>query len=279
MLLIPAVSFNLIPRCRSFSTSAQSLDHYKTLGVNLQASKAQIKSHFYQLSKKHHPDVSKDPKSKEIYTAVSAAYSVLSNDRERRAYDRKMQQTYRSSSSHSTNSPHPGFHPAANHNGEWSRRRPGATHAWAHRSHLFKQKQNTTNPSGHNASGSAQQDFRGSNPNSNQKTFVDSSFVHANVATDGDKSMFRRRTEAFHRDREKSESVSSSMRAFQVLLVLLLISAVAAPSMGPSTVTNIRTTYLPIEQSKVREEPSSDEDSDSLHGPNTTSLPSLSDYK
>lgn len=206
-----------------------------------------------QLSKKHHPDISQDPESKEIYAAVSAAYSVLSNDRERympipryvwnhwiifsdfrRAYDKKMQQNHRSFSSHS-----PHLHPAANHNGEWSRRHPGATHAWARRSHQHphEQKSNSAGPSNSSASGFAQQGFRGFAPHSGRSTFIDSSSIHANAATDGDKSMFRRRMESIHRDREKIEKVSGSVRAFQVLLVLVLISAVAAPSMGPSNMS------------------------------------------
>ncbi|KAF8825312.1 hypothetical protein HHX47_DHR7000704 [Lentinula edodes] len=273
-MLFISVSVNLIPRCRyrPFSASARWLDHYKTLGVNTQASKAQIKSQFYLLSKKHHPDISQDPESKEIYAAVSAAYSVLSNDRERRAYDKKMQQNHRSFSSHS-----PHLHPAANHNGEWSRRHPGATHAWARRSyqHPHEQKSNSAGPSNSSASGFAQQGFRGFTPHSGRSTFMDSSSIHANAATDGDKSMFRRRMESVHRDREKIEKVSGSVRAFQVLLVLVLISAVAAPSMRPSNMST--TQSLPVNRLRARKRHLSDEELDLKHGSDSTISSSLSD--
>ncbi|KAJ3974503.1 hypothetical protein EV361DRAFT_638459 [Lentinula raphanica] len=295
MLLIPSslVSNNLVLGCRSFSTSTRWLDHYRTLGVGPQASKAQIKSHFYQvsiltscqnipslnghsmlqLSKKHHPDVSSDPKSKEIYTAVSAAYSVLSNDRERRAYDKKMQQEPRSSMSHSPTA----FHPSAYHNGEWSRRRPGATYAWAHKPHpshpSSKHKQNTTGSTSHSAFDPTHQAFGRSSPNSSRNN-VNPSSIYANDPTDGGKTMFRRRTEAIHRDREKIDRVSGSFRAFQVLLVLVLISAVAAPSMGPSTMT--RNNYVPTRANDRR---FSDEGLDPHPGSNIIDSPHLSNRK
>jgi molecular chaperone DnaJ len=60
-------------------------DYYKTLGVNKNASKEEIKKAFYKLAHQHHPDKNKgdDKKFKEI----NEAYQVLSDDKKRSHYD------------------------------------------------------------------------------------------------------------------------------------------------------------------------------------------------
>ncbi|KAG6867532.1 hypothetical protein C0993_001582 [Termitomyces sp. T159_Od127] len=113
---------------RLFSTSPLHFDHYKTLGVPLNATKAQIKSHFYQLSKKHHPDVSKDAKSKEVFSRVTEAYTVLSNDRERRLYDRSL--LSRSGPTHPVHHHHHPHQPGTSNYGYRPRPSSTATHAW-----------------------------------------------------------------------------------------------------------------------------------------------------
>ncbi|KAF9068999.1 hypothetical protein BDP27DRAFT_1421425 [Rhodocollybia butyracea] len=180
-------------------------------------------SNVVQLSKKHHPDVSNDPKSKEIYTAVSAAYSILVDDRERRAYDRKMQYEDLPTSA---NPPYP----------YESRFRRRAFHAWrkSRPPPPPRSSQSTADPSSRTTYQSKQD---------SQNSRTNTSYTHANAATDGDKSMFRRRTEALHREREKVEKISGSIRALQVFLVLIVIAGLAAPTMSSSIVVN-RPTYL-----------------------------------
>ncbi|KAG6809582.1 hypothetical protein H0H92_015687 [Tricholoma furcatifolium] len=144
---IPAYSYFKAPTRRNggrpFSVSSVRADHYKTLGVPWTATKAQIK-----LSKKHHPDVSKDVKSKEVFSRVTEAYTVLSDDRERRLYDRSL--LSRSGPNHPphnrahqpSTAPSYGYRPrpssTATHAWEYSRRHPNASSPYTRPGHASR---------------------------------------------------------------------------------------------------------------------------------------------
>ena len=81
---------------RQFSQSAKNrrLDHrikqkcnYDVLGVKPGASSAEIKSAYYEKSKKYHPDRNKEPGSEQKFQEVNNAYEVLSNEESRANYD------------------------------------------------------------------------------------------------------------------------------------------------------------------------------------------------
>ncbi len=62
-----------------------SKDYYKTLGVDKNASKDEIKQAFRKLAHQHHPDKGGDEKK---FKEINEAYSILSNDEKRQQYDR-----------------------------------------------------------------------------------------------------------------------------------------------------------------------------------------------
>ena len=63
-------------------------DYYRTLGVNKNASKDEIKKAFRKLAMKYHPDKNKDNKeAEEKFKKINEAYAVLSNDEKRKQYD------------------------------------------------------------------------------------------------------------------------------------------------------------------------------------------------
>ena len=64
-------------------------DYYKTLGVEKNASKDDIKKAFRKLAHEHHPDKNKgNAASEQKFKEASEAYSVLSDDNKRAQYDR-----------------------------------------------------------------------------------------------------------------------------------------------------------------------------------------------
>lgn len=64
-------------------------DPYQVLGVSKTASEAEIKQAYRKLAKKHHPDQNKtDPKARERFAEVTAAYEIVGDKAKRKQYDR-----------------------------------------------------------------------------------------------------------------------------------------------------------------------------------------------
>ena len=66
-----------------------SNDHYQTLGIKRDASSKDIKAAFRRLARKYHPDTNQgDPAAEERFKDINEAYEVLSDEKDRRIYDR-----------------------------------------------------------------------------------------------------------------------------------------------------------------------------------------------
>ena len=63
-------------------------DYYKTLGVAKTAKPAEVKAAYRKLARKYHPDANKgDASAEERFKEISEAYSVLSDEKQRKEYD------------------------------------------------------------------------------------------------------------------------------------------------------------------------------------------------
>ncbi|WOO80196.1 Chaperone protein DnaJ [Vanrija pseudolonga] len=116
----------LTPATRRFSTTAhrhaRKQDHYAVFGLPRNASKAQIKARFYELSKQHHPDAAGGSGSADKFHTLNDAYAVLGDDGARAAYDASSSPA----SSRGVGSEGSSFHPHS----PQSRRSSGPHRAW-----------------------------------------------------------------------------------------------------------------------------------------------------
>jgi len=62
-------------------------DYYKTLGVDKNASKDEIKKAYKKLAKKYHPDLNKEADAGEKFKEINEAAAVLGDDKKRQHYD------------------------------------------------------------------------------------------------------------------------------------------------------------------------------------------------
>lgn len=69
-------------------TNMKYKDYYETLGVNKNATQAQIKKAYRKLAKKYHPDTNPgDKEAENMFKAVNEAYEVLGDPERRKKYD------------------------------------------------------------------------------------------------------------------------------------------------------------------------------------------------
>ncbi|KAL8197646.1 hypothetical protein R6Q57_024351 [Mikania cordata] len=69
------------------SIESKSLDPYKVLGVEKDASQRQIQKAFHKLSLQYHPDKNKNKGAQEKFAEINNAYEILSDEEKRKNYD------------------------------------------------------------------------------------------------------------------------------------------------------------------------------------------------
>ncbi|KZV79703.1 DnaJ-domain-containing protein [Exidia glandulosa HHB12029] len=113
------------------------MSYYRILNVPRNASRAQIKTSFYKLSKELHPDANPGAANKDKWLEASEAYATLSDDRRRRAYDRDVAHAGSSTLGRSHTHAHTDFAQHPRYHGTYERPKHRATHAWERQGHHY----------------------------------------------------------------------------------------------------------------------------------------------
>ena len=88
----PSTEHGQLPRCtgcqrRQYARSSAQ-NFYDVLSISPKATQSQVKSAYYVLSKKYHPDMNQTVEGQRVFAEIAEAYEVLGNVSKRRQYDR-----------------------------------------------------------------------------------------------------------------------------------------------------------------------------------------------
>lgn len=70
--------------------NSRGSNHYQVLGLKTDASEKDIKSAYFKLAKKYHPDLNPGPDARDKFERVSKAYELLSDSAKKEVYDQQM---------------------------------------------------------------------------------------------------------------------------------------------------------------------------------------------
>ncbi|KAF7724146.1 DnaJ sub C member 4 [Apophysomyces ossiformis] len=134
---------------RGFHSSVTALHrnkhhHYDILQIHRGADKRAIKSQYYRLSKKYHPDLNpNNAEAHKKFLEVNEAYAILGNEASRMQYDRELDYGTRTSVTHSpfTTGPSASWH---------AKRRARATGSTSAKAQAEKMKQQASSMFNHN---------------------------------------------------------------------------------------------------------------------------------
>ncbi|KAK5804379.1 DnaJ subfamily C member 16 [Gossypium arboreum] len=81
------LSFALFSTLLVLYGEAKTIDPYKVLGVDKNASQREIQKAFHKLSLQYHPDKNKSKGAQEKFSEINNAYDILSDEQKRKNYD------------------------------------------------------------------------------------------------------------------------------------------------------------------------------------------------